>query len=115
MKLRALTFRALRFRALKFPALKSAAVACALLIGAGSVPAFAGQPRTHLASSHLFGDVIVRPPRAIPNPKSPFGHSATMMPMPRARPVAAPASAPATARPEPPATGQAFPPAATFE
>src|SRR5262249_10641601 len=68
---------------------KGHAVACAVLIGLASTPAVAGHINWPRAG--LFGDVVVRPPRAIPNPRA-IGRSAVVMP--RARPAAAPAAAP---------------------
>jgi hypothetical protein len=88
--------------------MKVHAVACAILIGVTSAPAFAGP--TNGSRAPLFGDVVVRPPRAIPHVR---GRSAAMMPFPRARPGAAPALAPAAAQGDSsPATGAAAAPAA---
>jgi hypothetical protein len=60
-----------------------------LLVCFASGEALAGQGRARLGS-YLFGDYVVRPPRAIPHARS-LGRSAmaAVTPLPRARPAAA--------------------------
>jgi hypothetical protein len=75
--------------------------ACAILIGIGSSPVLVGQLHANPVRSRLFGDIIVRPPRAIPGLRPALGHSAAMMPFPRVRPAAAPPPEPAAAKAAP--------------
>jgi len=79
--------------------MKVHAVACAILIGLASTPADAGH--INWSRAGLFGDVVVRPKRAIPHPRL-IGRSAVVMP--RARPAAAPASAPVAVKTDDPVT-----------
>jgi hypothetical protein len=83
--------------------------ACAILIGIGSWPAYVGELQANPVRARLFGDIIVRPPRAIPNPRPRFGPTAAMMPFPRARPAVAPAPEPVAAKPDPGASAPVAP------
>jgi hypothetical protein len=107
-------------------------VAFILLVCFASGEALAGQVRTRLTSSYLFGDFVVRPPRSIPHARSQLGRSAmaAVPPLPRARPTAAPhdggiartsteagapSSAPASDRPSAASSASGFPPVVTLE